>query len=325
MNQSPVTSAAGPHLSIISPVYRAEGCLLELHRRLVDAAGKVTPHFEIVLVEDCGGDRSWEIIQELAARDPRVKGLQLSRNFGQHQAITAGLDAASGDWTVILDCDLQDKPEDILRLYAEAAKGYDVVIARRATRHDPWSKRVAARVFSSVFSLLAGYRYDGAVGAFRIMSRPVVEALRSMRERMRSLVPLGYWVGFATGYIEVEHAPRAAGRSAYSWRRLFSLAIGNIVAFSDRPLRLSIVVGFAMSACAMAYGLWIIGHALLHDIPVPGWSSLMVSLYFIGGLILANLGVIGVYLARTFDETKRRPLYLIAKTTGAAPPQARNT
>jgi polyisoprenyl-phosphate glycosyltransferase len=223
MNPPPAPNAPVPHLSVISPVYRGAGCLPELYWRLVEALEKITPRFEIVLVEDCGGDNSWELIEQLARRDPRVKGLKLSRNFGQHQAITAGLDHVSGDWTVILDCDLQDNPEDIARLYAEAMKGHDVVVARRVTRHDPWSKRVTAQVFYSVFSLLAGYKYDGAVGAFRIMSRPVVQALCSMRERMRSLVPLGYWVGFDTGFIEVEHArggpeflqlapPRRAGR-----------------------------------------------------------------------------------------------------------------
>jgi dolichol-phosphate mannosyltransferase len=151
------------------------------------------------------------------------------------------------------------------------------------------------------------------------MSRPVTQALRAMREQMRSLVPLGYWVGFRTGYIEAEHDERPGGGSAYTWRKLLALAAGTIVAFSDRPLRLSIGVGFVMSACALAYGLWILGLAILRGIPVPGWTTVIVSLYFLGGLILANLGIIGIYLARTFDETKGRPLYLIGKSTVASP------
>ncbi len=305
-------------LSVVIPVYKAEGCLQELYRRLVGSLEALRLTFEIVMVEDCGGDDSWRVIAELAGRDARLRGFKLSRNFGQHNAITAGLDQARGDWTVIMDCDLQDKPEDIGRLIEKTREGYDVVIGRSVVRRDSWIKQLAASAFYRMFSWFAGYRYDDGVRSFRIMSRDATEALRSMREQMRSIGPLGAWIGFSSTYLEVELKPRQAGRSSYDMRRLLRLAFDNIVAFSDKPLRISISVGFAMSGCAFLYGLYIFTRAIMHNIPVPGWSSLITSLYFIGGLILANLGVVGVYVGKIFDEAKKRPLYLIARRAASA-------
>lgn len=287
----------------------------ELYRRLVESLDALQLAFEIIMVEDCGGDNSWDVIQELAAQDDRLKGFKLSRNFGQHNAITAGLDQVCGDWIVVMDCDLQDKPENIGRLIEKIREGNDVVIARNIIRRHSWLKQVTAKVFYKVFSWFAGYHYQDGVRSFRIMSRDAVNALKTMREQMRSIGPLGMWIGFSSTYIDIDLEPRYAGRSSYSIRRLLSLAFNNIVAFSDRPLRISISVGFAMAGCAFAYGLYIVIRAILHDIPVPGWTSLITSLYFIGGLILANLGVVGVYIGKTFEEAKRRPLYLIARRT----------
>lgn len=307
-------------ISVVIPVYKAEGCLRELHRRLVESLESLHLIFEIIMVEDCGGDDSWRVIEELSARDSRLRGFKLSRNFGQHHAITAGLDQVRGDWTVIMDCDLQDKPEDIRRLIDKTREGYDVVIARCMARRDPWAKRITAAFFYRVFSWCAGYRYDNGARSFRIMSKCATEALRAMREQMRSLAPLGSWIGFSSCYLEVAQEPRHSGRSSYNWRRLLALAFRNIVAFSDKPLRFSISIGFAMSSCAFVYGLYSLIRALILDIPVPGWSSLITSLYFIGGLILANLGVLGVYIGKTFEEAKGRPLYLIARRTDSAGP-----
>lgn len=302
-------------ISVVIPVYKAEGCLHELYRRLVESLDALQLTFEIIMVEDCGGDSSWNIIQELAAQDDRLRGFKLSRNFGQHNAITAGLDQARGDWVVIMDCDIQDKPEDIGRLIGKTREGYDVVIARNIIRRHSWLKQVTAKAFYKVFSWFAGYHYEDGVRSFRIMSRDAVNALKSMREQMRSIGPLGMWIGFSSAYMDIELEPRYAGRSSYNMRRLLSLAFNNIVAFSDKPLRISISVGFTMAGCAFAYGLYTVIRAMIHDIPVPGWTSLITSLYFIGGLILANLGVVGVYIGKTFDETKGRPLYLIARRT----------
>ena len=303
------------HLSVVTPVYRAEGCLEELYRRLVAALSGITQDFEIVMVEDCGGDRSWEIIRDLARRDPRVKGLQFSRNFGQHYGITAGLDHCDGDWVVVMDCDLQDRPEEIPRLYAGAREGYEIVIAHRGKRNDPLRKRVASWVFYQLFSWLADINYDGQAGNFRIVSRKVVESVRQMREQLRFFGGLITWMGFPTAAIDVQHDERYAGPSTYTLAKLWKLAFETIVAYSDKPLRLSVRFGFVLAFLAFCCGLYIVVHALLYGAAISGWASLIVSLYLIGGIIIAILGVIGIYLGKAFDEAKKRPLYIVMHTT----------
>jgi len=304
-----------PHLSVVTPVYRAEACLEELYRRLVAALSGITQDFEIVMVEDCGGDRSWEIIGALARKDARVKGIQFSRNFGQHYGITAGLDHCDGDWVVVMDCDLQDRPEEIPRLYAKAKEGHDVVLARRGRRSDGAAKRFTSWLFYRVFSYLADIEYDGQSGNFRIISRKVVESFRQMREQLRFFGGLVNWMGFPAATIDVQHDERYAGPSTYTVAKLWKLASETIVAYSDKPLRLSIRFGFVMSALAFACGIYILVHALVYDSPVLGWPSLIVSVYFIGGVIISILGIIGIYLGKTFDEAKKRPLYIVMHTT----------
>lgn len=302
-------------ISVVVPVYKAENCLDELYRRLVAALETVTPDFEIVLVEDCGGDRSWEIIERLSAQDGRVKGIQFSRNFGQHYGITAGLDCCDGDWVVVMDCDLQDRPEEIPRLYAKAQEGYDIVLARRGVRQDPPLKRFTSWLFYKVFSYLADIEYDAQTGNFRIMSRKVVENLRRMREQLRFFGGLVQWMGFPSASIDVEHAERFEGQTTYTFAKLWRLASETIIAYSDKPLRLAIRFGFMMAFVAFCYGVYIFSRALMYGSPIEGWSSLIVSLYFIGGIIISILGIMGIYLGKTFDESKKRPLYIIRRAT----------
>jgi dolichol-phosphate mannosyltransferase len=302
-------------ISVVTPVYRAEGCLEELYRRLVAALSGITRDFEIIMVEDCGGDRSWEIIRELARRDARVKGIQFSRNFGQHYGITAGLDHCDGDWVVVMDCDLQDRPEEIPRLYARAREGYDVVLANRGHRADGPVKRLSSWVFYRIFSWLADTEFDGRSGNFCIVSRKVVASLRQMREQLRFFGGQVRWMGFPTTAIEVRHDERYAGPSAYTLAKLLRLATETIIAYSDKPLRLSVRFGFLLAFLAFCYGVTIIVRAALYGSPITGWASLIVSIYFIGGIIIAILGVIGIYLGKTFDEAKKRPLYIVMHTT----------
>ena len=303
------------HLSVVTPVYRAEGCLEELYRRLAAALSGITQDFEIVMVEDCGGDRSWEIIQALARTDPRVKGIQFSRNFGQHYGITAGLDHCDGDWVVVMDCDLQDRPEEIPRLYAKAQEGYEVVIAHRGKRNDPLLKRFASRLFYRLFSWLADTEYDSQAGNFRIVSRKVVENFRCMREQLRFFGGLMNWMGFPQAAIDVRHAERHEGRSTYTLTKLWRLAAETIIAYSDKPLRLSIRLGFLISLAAFCYGLYILIHAAFYGSAITGWASLIVSIYFMGGIIIAILGMLGIYLGKAFDESKKRPLYIVMHKT----------
>lgn len=312
--QSPYKMGS-PHLSVVIPVYKSENCLDELYMRLIAALESISPDFEIVLVEDCGGDNSWQVIERLASVDPRVRGIQFSRNFGQHYGITAGLDICQGDWVVVMDCDLQDRPEEIPRLYAKAQEGCDVVLARRGARCDPLLKRLTSWMFYKTFSYLTDTKYDGEVGNFRIVSRKVVINYCRMREQLRFFGGLVQWMGFPTASIEVEHDHRFEGKSTYTFAKLWKLAIENIIAHSDKPLRLAVRFGFLMAFVSFCFGAYILGRSVFYSSPIPGWSSLIVSLYFIGGIIIAILGILGIYLGKTFDETKKRPLYIVNRTT----------
>jgi glycosyltransferase involved in cell wall biosynthesis len=308
-----------PLISVVIPVYKAEKTLHTLYARLKSSVETISDDFEIILVEDCGGDGSWEIIEELARQDSRVKGIQFSRNFGQHYGITAGIDHSSGDWVVVMDCDLQDQPEEVPRLYEKAKEGYDVVLAMRGKRKDGVVKRFNSWAFYGVFNYLSDLKHEGQAGNFRIISRKVVDNFRQMREQLRFFGGLIDWMGFPTACIDVRHDERLHGESTYTSGKLWKLAMETIIAYSDKPLRMSVRFGFAMSFFSILYGVYIVFKALFHSVPVMGWSSLIVSLYFIGGIIIATLGIIGIYLGKTFDETKKRPLYIVANKTGSLP------
>jgi len=306
-----------PKLSVVIPVYKAESCLPELYRRLLASLESITSDFEILFVEDCGGDRSWQIISQFAAADPRVKGLQFSRNFGQHYGITAGLDHCDGDWVVVMDCDLQDQPEEIPKLYIKALEGYDVVYARRVARQDRVLKRLSSRVFFALFDYLTEQNSDPAIANFGVYSFKVIDGYRRMRESVRNFPLFVRWLGFPAATVDVEHAPRYSGKSSYTFYKLMRLAINSIIAQSNRPLRLSIKFGFFMAFFSLMTGCYFALRYFLYGIPVAGWTSVIVSIYFLAGLFFINTGFIGLYIGRIYDETKGRPLYVINKTTFA--------
>lgn len=305
-----------PHLSAVIPLYNEERCLIELYTRLSKVLASLHPDYEIIFVDDGSRDRTWAIVEELAAKDKRVRGIQFSRNFGQHHGITAGLDVCDGDWVVIMDGDLQHRPEEIPKLYARALEGYDVVHARRVKRKHRLSERLASWFFSKLFNYFTGMHRDEQVGAFRMLSRRVVENFRTMREQMRYVAGMLDWMGFPSTTVDVQHDARAAGGSGYSFRKRWRLAEDAIIAYSDKPLHLTVRLGFTIAVFALAYGLYIVIRALLHRVSVAGWASLIVSLFFLSGLIIATLGIVGIYLGRTFAETKRRPLYIVKERVG---------
>ncbi len=298
-------------ISVVIPVYKAEGCVHELYKRLVTSLEPITSDFEIILVEDCGGDKSWEIINALAQKDCRVKGIQFSRNFGQHYGITAGLDHCNGEWVVVMDCDLQDQPEEIVKLYAKAKEGFDVVYARRAVRQDNLFKRWSSLLFNKVFDYFTGQKNDPAVANFGIYSRKVIDNFLCMRESIRAFPVFVRWLGFPSAFVDVEHAPRFSGNTSYTINKLLHLALDIIIAQSNKPLRLSIKFGFFMSLCSFLMAIYFIVRYFLFLTPVSGWTSVIVSIYFLAGLFFVNAGFIGLYIARIYEEVKHRPLYVV--------------
>ena len=308
-------SVIRPHISIVVPAYRCAECLPELHRRLVAVIEPITTQFEIVLVNDCSPDKDWEIIATLARADARVKGVNLSRNFGQHLAIAAGIDHADGDWVVVMDGDLQDRPEEIPILYRKAqGDGLDVVFGRRANRQDPWYKILASRAFAWVFRQLSDVHVEPGIANFSISSRNVMDAYRRLREGSRAHVLVLLWCGFRVGYVDVAHAARHAGRTTYNLRRSVALAVESITSQSNKPLLLSMKFGFFMAAFSFSFAMYEIVRYFTLGVPVSGWTSLIVSLYFIGGLLMVNMGVLGLYLGKVFNESKHRPIYLVRET-----------
>ena len=269
------------------------------------------------MVEDASPDHSWAVVERLAAADPRCKGIRLARNFGQHYAITAGLEAATGDWIVVMDCDLQDQPEEIGKLLQTARAGpYDVVFGRRLRRRDPWPKRMASKCFYALYNFFTEARFDNTVANFSISRRAVIAEFLRLREHSRSFPLFIRWLGFPTGYADVAHAERFAGQSSYDLRKLLRFAVESIVSQSNKPLHLAIAVGLLLATGSFLAALYFAIRYFIYGTPVTGWTSTIVSVWFLGGSILANLGVVGLYLGRVFNETKNRPLYVIHRRIG---------
>lgn len=303
-----------PHISVVIPFYNCADCIDELYRRLVSSLEPVTEQFELIMVNDASPQKDWEIISQLAAQDSRVVGLNLSRNFGQHQAITAGLEAVRGDWVVVMDGDLQDQPEEILKLYKKACEGFDVVFARRQVRHDNIIKKATSYLFAKVFDYFANTRSDSSIANFSIVSMQVAKNVVALREHNRFYPHFIRWVGYKQAYVDVEHAPRFKGDSSYNFSRRFDLAMDVIVAFSNKPLKFSIKFGFLLALLSLLFGAYIMTRYFVYGSTVEGWTTLTVSLYFIGGMLFANLGLLGLYLGKVFDEAKNRPLYIIKES-----------
>jgi glycosyltransferase involved in cell wall biosynthesis len=306
-----------PRFSIVVPVYQANACLRPLHERLTRVLDTLPGGFEIILVEDGGLDDSWTTIENICLGDPRVKGIKLSRNFGQHSAITAGLDRAAGDLIVIMDCDLQDLPEAIPSLYAKAVEGFDIVLARRSTRNDPLFRRIASRAFYALLGYLTETPQDAAIANFGMYSRRAVDAVLSMRENLRYFPAMIRWVGFRSTTVDVEHAESSGRRSSYTVKKLLRLALDVVLSFSEKPLRLAVKLGFALSFLSMLWALVMFLRAVIVRQSVPGWSSLIISVWFLSGLIIFVLGVVGIYVGKVFEQVKHRPLYIVEKTVPA--------
>lgn len=298
-------------ISIVSPIYKAENIVKELVKQIIFNVEPLVPDFEIILVNDASPDKSWQVISEICRKDKRVKGINLSRNFGQHNAITAGLSFAQGEWVVVMDCDLQDRPDEIPNLYKKALEGWDSVFAQRINRQDSFFKRLSSKCFYSLFSYLTDTRQDSSVANFGIYSKKVVTAILSMKDSIRYFPTMAQWVGYEKYYLPVQHDVRLEGSSSYSLKQLYKLAFGNIIAFSDKPLKLVVKFGFTLSFLSMCIAFYFFIRYLLGEIVILGFASLIVSMWFLSGITIMLIGVVGVYIGKVFDNTKNRPVFIV--------------
>ncbi len=299
-----------PHISVVVPVYGSDDVLEELYQRTVATLEKITPDFEIILVNDASPDNAWQAIQGLSEKDARVRGLNLSRNFGQYPAITAGLSASRGEWVVVMDCDLQDQPEALADMYAKTKEGYFVVVGSRQERHDNFLRTLFSKAFYGTLGYLSGTHQDRSLTNFGIYHRKVIDAILSIGDRMRFFSVMIRWVGFRTAKVPVEHGARKGGKSGYSLRKLFRLATDIILAYTEKPLRLIVKIGVFVTVCSSLYLLAVIGRGLFGT-PVTLLELLIGSLWLIFGLLGTMIGIIALYLGKTFEEVKKRPIYIV--------------
>lgn len=300
-------------LSVVVPVFNEREALPELHARLTAVLSRLVSTYEIVLVNDASTDDSWSVILSLTSHDRRTKAVGLSRNFGHQLAITAGLDAATGDAVVIMDGDLQDPPEVIESLYAKFRDGFDVVYAQRRTREGEtvW-KRMTARVFYRLMRRITRLDIPVDTGDFRLMSRRVADELRRLQEHSRFLRGLVTWVGYNQTAVLYDRAPRSTGATKFSTAKMLSFAFDGITSFSSQPLRLASQLGFLFSSLSFVAMLGLIYYALSGGPGlVQGWTSLIVAVLFLGGIQLIAIGLLGEYIGRIYEEVKQRPLYVV--------------
>jgi polyisoprenyl-phosphate glycosyltransferase len=299
-------------LSIVIPFYNEEAAIPHLRKRLAEFLPQLPCAVELVLVNDGSLDGTVAALQDWAAKNPNVIVISLSRNFGHQAASTAGLDHAHGDATVLMDADLQDPPELILRMIGAYQEGFDVVYAQRESRMgESWAKRVTAWLYYRLMRISGCGNLPPDTGDFRLISASCLQALRSMRETHRFIRGMVAWVGFPQTAVRFARPPRVAGTTKYNLVRMLRFAWTGAMSFSPMPLRLVFGLGIVVAAAAMVIGVYAVGSMFLHYYVIPGWTSIMFTLCLIGSFILIGLGMLGEYVAKIFEEVKGRPLYVV--------------
>lgn len=304
-------------ISLVVPMRNEEESLEMFFTRVVPIVESLTREWEIVCVNDGSRDRTMPLLRAWHQHEPRIKALNLSRNFGKEAALTAGLHHAQGQAVIPMDADLQDPPELIGELVARWQEGYQVVLATRRTRDgDSWLKKVTASLFYRLMGRITSVQMPADTGDFRLLDRQVVEVLKRLPERTRFMKGLFAWVGFPTTQVFFDRPPRAKGAPKQSYRRLWSLAKDGIFSFTTLPLRLSTYLGVLISVISFSYAGWLILRVMLFGVDVPGYASIMAAVLCMGGIQLISLGIIGEYLGRIYREVKQRPLYIVQEQLG---------
>ncbi|MBO6564274.1 MAG: glycosyltransferase [Pseudomonadales bacterium] len=302
-------------ISIVSPIYRAEATVEELCEEITKALTPLDLDFEIILVEDGSPDNSWEKVCQIAETNAHVVGIQFSRNFGQHYAITAGIEAANGDWIGVLDCDLQDHPKHLASLIERIEEGYDIVFARRQNKQHGAVRGFFSAAFAQMLNLLTDFEHDPSVGTFSIISRQVANAFLEYGESMRSYTILLLHMGFRKGYVDIPHEQRKDGGSSYSIGKLFQVMIASTISYTERPLQAISIAGLLIALGSFFSSIYYAVGTLFYERPL-GWSSLIVAILLSTGLILSSMGVIGLYLGKALKESLNRPLYHVRSRVG---------
>lgn len=298
-------------LSVVATAYNERDTLQELYERLTIILTSLNVEYEIIVVDDGSTDGSSELLQSLAFKDKRFKVVFLSRNFGQHAAIAAGMKCSSGNSVIWLDADLQDVPEEIPKLLAKVEEGYDIVYGIRENRADSLSKRVNAKTFFWLFRKMTGYHLPEGISTFRVLSRRAVEVFNRMPEQSRFTAGMMAWIGFSCATVPIRHTERKTGHSKYSFLKLIRLSLDAFFSFSDYPLKVASNFGIFLAGLSLAVGGYMIVRKLLFGFIISGYASLIVSIFFLAGLQFFFLGITGEYISRIFRDVQGRPLYVI--------------
>lgn len=297
-------------ISIVSPVYNAGLFIDALKERLVESLKKMAVSFEIVLVDDGSSDDSWEKITKICAAEKNIKGIKLSRNFGQHNAVTAGLNEASGNYIVIIDCDLQNDPGDISQLYQTILSGYDIVFTKRKSRSHSLVKSFNAWLYNRVFRLFSDANFSIDLGSMVIFSNKVKSEFLKIKDKDRLYLQLLKWLGFTSTTVEVEHHKRYAGTSGYTFLKLLNIGLQGWTSHSKKLLMFTIYGGLLLSFLSFCVGISIFIRYFFHSFQ-PGWPSIFVAITFSTGIIMLSIGILGIYIGKIFEQVKDRPLYII--------------
>jgi polyisoprenyl-phosphate glycosyltransferase len=298
-------------ISVVIPVYMGEPYISRLTERVKSVIHSIPSDYEILLVDDASPDGAWDKIIEECRKDSKVKAINFSRNFGQHYAISAGLKYAVGNWIVVMDCDLQDVPEEINQLYYKAQEGYDIVYGKRKIRNDSVIKKIHSRLYYLILGYLTETKQDSDIANFGIYNKKCIHSFLQMGDYSRNFNTMIRWTGFNTTSINVSHSLREIGKSSYNFKKSFSLALDTILSFSDKPLRITIKFGFLISISSFLLGVYYLIKYFSGEITVLGYTSLIISIWFLSGLIISIIGMVGLYIGKIYEKVKERPLYII--------------
>lgn len=301
--------------SIIIPIFNEEGNINKLYERLKSLIKNINSDFEFIFINDGSKDKSIQLIKELASKDVDVKFINFSRNFGHQIAVTAGLDKSTGDRIVIIDADLQDPPELIIDMFNKMDDGYEVVYAKRKARKgESWLKKFTAKMFYRILKSITSVNIPVDTGDFRIMDRKIVDALKEMPEQQKFLRGQISWIGFNQTYIEYERDERFAGETGYTYKKMIRFALDGITSFSNFPLKFASICGFVVSGIAFIVMLYALYSRFISKNYIEGWTSIIISVLFLGGIQLISIGIIGEYISRLSSNVRNRPLYIVRES-----------